>query len=144
MAAWRALLEAHATVTDVLEEELQSQRSLPLTWYDVLHQLQGHGGRLRMQELARLVLLSKSGLTRLFDRMERGGLVRREACVEDRRGTVAAITPQGRAALKRAAPVHLRGVEEHFAEHISDDEARVIAAALKRVIEANESAFRGA
>lgn len=144
MAAWRALLEAHAAVTDLLEEELQSERGLPLTWYDVLQQLQQHGGRLRMQELARLVLLSKSGLTRLFDRMERAAIVRREACVEDRRGTVAAITPQGRAALKRATPVHLRGVEEHFAEHISDDEAKVIVSALTRVIEANDGAFGAA
>lgn len=144
MAAWRALMEAHATLTDVLEDELQGERGMPLTWYEVLAQLQQHGGRLRMQELARLVLLSKSGLTRLFDRMEREGLVRREACAEDRRGTVAAILPSGRAALKRATPVHLRGIEQHFADHISDEEARVIVAALRRVVEASDAAaFRG-
>lgn len=130
-------LRAHADVTRMLEEELEMQRGLPLTWYDVLAQLQAApNGRLRMQELAESVLLSKSGLTRLFDRMERQGLVRREPCYDDRRGTLAVITPAGRGALRRAAPVHLRGIEEHFAAHLTDEEARTLQSALSKVLQA--------
>jgi DNA-binding MarR family transcriptional regulator len=139
LGAWRAFLEAHATVTGALERELQDERGLSLAWYDVLVQLaEAPGGRLRMGDLSRSVLLSKSGLTRLCDRMESGGYVRREATAEDARGLVAVITPSGRAALRRAAPVHMRGVQRHFARHISDDDARSLTAALRRITDANE------
>jgi len=79
------------------------------------------------------VLLSKSGLTRLVDRMERAGLVRRERCEDDARGVIAALTPAGRARLRAAAPVHLRGVEQHFAAHLADGEAPVVAKAMERI-----------
>ena len=134
LAAWRALLEAHAAVTERLERELVAARGLPLSRYEVLLRLhQAPGGRLRMQELADSVLLSKSGLSRLVDRMEAAGLVARERCPSDRRGAFAVLTEQGRTALRRAAPVHLRGIQEHFAGHLDDDEVRVLAAALRRV-----------
>jgi DNA-binding MarR family transcriptional regulator len=134
MDAWRAFLQAHASVTEVLERELAELRSLPLTWYDVLFQLsETPAGRLRMQELAHSVLLSKSGLTRVVDRMARDGLVRREVAANDARGAFACLTPAGRAALRRAAPVHLGGVQEHFGRHLTDTEAATLAAALGRV-----------
>ncbi|GGI09543.1 MarR family winged helix-turn-helix transcriptional regulator [Egicoccus halophilus] len=136
LAAWRAFLEAHARVTEVLARELRDEVDLPLAWYDVLVHLQeADDQRLRMQELAEAVLLSKSGLTRLVDRMESEGLVRRAACPDDRRGTFAELTEHGFATLKATAPTHLRGVDEHFTSLLDEDEARVLAAALQRIAE---------
>ena len=134
--AWELFLRAHAGVSDVLDAELEQERGLPLTWYDVLVQLNAAGGRLRMQDLARAILFSKSGLTRLVDRMERAGLVRREACEDDARGTFAAITAAGRRVLARARPVHRRGIEEHFSRHLSATETRAIEAGLRKIVEA--------
>jgi DNA-binding MarR family transcriptional regulator len=137
LAAWRLLLEAHATVTELLEHELVAERGLPLSRYDVLLNLaEAPGGRLRMQELSSSVLLSKSGLSRLVDRMVEAGLVRRERCEDDRRGWFAVLTDQGRSALRRAAPVHLRGIHEHFTRHLTPDEIQTVTAALARVVAA--------
>jgi DNA-binding MarR family transcriptional regulator len=137
LAAWRLLLEAHAAVTELLEDELLAARGLPLSRYDVLLNLaEAPGGRLRMQELSASVLLSKSGLSRLVDRMVEAGLVRRERCQDDRRGWFAVLTDQGRAALRRAAPVHLRGVHEHFTRHLEPAEVQALTAALARVVAA--------
>jgi DNA-binding MarR family transcriptional regulator len=131
--AWTAFLRAQAELISTLDRELEAEQGLPLTFFDVLAQLSRAGGRLRMSELADAVLLSRSGVTRVVDRMERAGLVRREACPTDRRSMYTALTPEGRRALKQARPVHLRGVAEHFARHLSDDEAKTITAALGRM-----------
>ncbi|MFU8841112.1 MAG: MarR family winged helix-turn-helix transcriptional regulator [Nitriliruptoraceae bacterium] len=139
--AWRAFLEAYAVTLDVLERELRAGADLPLTWYDVLVQLaEAPEGRLRMQELAEAVLLSKSGVTRLVDRMERAGLVERTRCSDDRRGTFATLTRAGRDRLRAAAPTHLAGVQTHFAAHLDDEEAATLAFLLHRVAEANRGA----
>jgi len=141
LAAWRRLLEAHATVTELLERELVAERGLPLSRYDVLLNLaEAPEGRLRMQELSASVLLSKSGLSRLVDRMVEAGLVRRERCQDDRRGWFAVLTDQGRSALRRAAPVHLRGIQEHFVRHLKPEEVEVLATALARVVAAARAA----
>lgn len=138
LAAWRAFLEAHALTVETLTRELREAEDLPLTWYDVLVQLQeAPEGRLRMQELADAVLLSKSGVTRLVDRMEQAGLVERARCTNDRRGTFAALTPSGRQRLRETAPTHLRGVAEHFAALFDDEEAVVLERLLLRIVEAN-------
>jgi DNA-binding MarR family transcriptional regulator len=131
--AWKAFIRAQAEVIHTLGRELEAEQGLPLTFYDVLIQLSIAGGRLRMSELADAVVLSRSGVTRLVDRMVRDGLVRREACPEDRRSLYATLTPEGRRALKRARPFHLRGVAEHFGRHLSDQEAKTIAAAPGRM-----------
>lgn len=137
MAAWRAFLEAHAFVMSKLADELEAEKDMPLGWYDVLVQLsEAEGNRLRMTELAELVLLSKSGLTRLVDRMCNAGLVSRLADSEDRRGRWVEMTKAGRDMLVGAAPVHLRGVEQYFTNYLSDDEARVMGAALRRIADA--------
>jgi DNA-binding MarR family transcriptional regulator len=136
MAAWRLFLTAHARITAQLEAELQDADEIPLAWYDVLVQLTEAGGRLRMQDLAQAVLLSKSGLTRLVDRMEAERLVRREECVTDRRGTVAAITPRGTSALRHAAPVHVAGIERHFASVLTGAEAAAMQGGFKRMLTA--------
>jgi DNA-binding MarR family transcriptional regulator len=137
LAAWRLLLEAHASTTELLEHELVAERGLPLNRYDVLLNLaEAPGGRLRMQELSASVLLSKSGLSRLVDRMVEAGLVRRERCEDDRRGWFAVLTDQGRSALRRAAPIHLRGIHEHFARHLDPAEVEALTAALSKVVAA--------
>ena len=138
LAAWRTFLEAHALTVETLSRELREAEDLPLTWYDVLVQLQeAPGGRLRMQELADAVLLSKSGVTRLVDRMEQAGLVVRARCTDDRRGTFAALTPAGRQRLRETAPTHLKGVAEHFAALFDDEEAELLERLLLRIVEAN-------
>ena len=140
LAAWRLLLEAYATVTELLEHELVAERGLPLSRYDVLLNLaEAPGARLRMQELSASVLLSKSGLSRLVDRMVAAGLVRRERCEDDRRGWFAVLTDQGRSTLRRAAPVHLRGIQEHFTRHLAPEAVQVMTAALSRVVAAARS-----
>ena len=141
MGAWRSFLEAHARVTDALAAELEAETALPLTWYDVLVQLsEADDHKLRMQDLARAVLLSKSGLTRLVDRMTTAGLVSREPCLDDRRGTFVLLAPAGRQRLDGVSPVHLRGIAEHFTSHLSDDEARQMHALLSRILAANVAA----
>lgn len=133
MKAWEAFLRAHAAVVETLDAELQRERGLSLVWYDVLIQLADHAGSMRMQDLARSILFSKSGLTRLIDRMERDGLVRRESCAEDGRGTLARITPAGRRVLARARTVHHRGIQEHFLAHLIGSETRAISIGLGKV-----------
>ncbi|MEP6871568.1 MAG: MarR family transcriptional regulator [Anaerolineaceae bacterium] len=135
ITAWRTFLEAHVRITERLGAELQLERGLPLSWYDVLVQLQeAPGSRLRMTELAGAVLLSKSGLTRLVDRMNADGMVERCPDPGDRRGTFVQLTPAGFERLREAAPVHLRGVQHHFGQHLSDVEARALAVTLGKVI----------
>lgn len=137
MAAWRAFLDAHAKVTDVLTQELRDTEGVPLTWYDVLVQLlEAPDHRLRMQELADAVVLSKSGLTRLIDRMEAEGLVRRAKCPTDRRGTYAEMTEAGLELLRATAPTHLTGVAQHFTSYLDDDEAATMARVLRRIADA--------
>lgn len=136
LRAWRLFLETHARVIEVLEDELQREHDLALTWYDVLVQLsEAPDQRLRMQDLAGAVLLSKSGLTRLIDRMEAAGLVTRRDCADDRRGTFAVLTPAGRQRLREAAPTHLRGIREHFTGLLSDEEIGALRAGLGRIVE---------
>ena len=139
MRAWRAFLEAHARVTELLESELQREKNLSLAWYDVLVQLQeADGHRLRMTELAQRVLLSKSGLTRLVDRMCAVGFVRRTPDKEDRRGRWVCLTQAGDARLSDAAETHIRGVHAHFADRLTDAEALAVEAVLSAIAEAAE------
>jgi DNA-binding MarR family transcriptional regulator len=116
---------------------------MPLSWYEVLVRLsEAPSNTVRMQELARGVFLSKSGLTQVATRMEAAGLIRRESCPTDRRGVNAVLTPEGKRAVRRAAAIHLRGVQEHFARHFDDGELRGLATAMGRLFEAE--APRGA
>lgn len=134
MAAWRNFLTAYRRVIDRLGAELRDHEDLPMSWYDVLVQLsEAPGGALRMLDLADAVLLSKSGLSRLVDRMEGAGLVRRETCAGDGRGVLAVLTDAGLARLEQAAPTHVHGVRRHFIDVLDRDETAVLAAALERV-----------
>jgi DNA-binding MarR family transcriptional regulator len=138
--AWSVFLRAHAAVVAALATELEEERDLPLPWYDVLVSLSDAGGRLRMQELADRVLFSRSGLTRLVDRMAAAGLVTRERCEDDRRGTYAVLTEAGARRLRGAAGVHLRGIRDHFTRHLSDEDVQALRDALGRVLAAESPA----
>ena len=123
LAAWSAFLRAHARVVRELERELQVEQRMALTDYDVLVQLaNADDRRLRMSELADRLLLSRSGATRLVDRLVAQGLVERVMCDDDRRGQWASLTDAGYERLRRASPTHLRGVAEHFLDRLSADE----------------------
>ena len=109
------MLEAHSVLITRLNEELLREHDLPLTSYEVLmYLLDAEGNRLRMGELAERLLLSRSGVTRLVDRLERQGLVERQPCDDDARGYFAVLTAAGRRRVEAARPTHLGGVREHF------------------------------
>ena len=131
LAAWSAFLRAHARVVRELERELQVEEEMALSDYDVLVQLAAADQRrLRMSDLADRLLLSRSGATRLVDRLVAAGLVERVVCESDRRGQWAALTDAGHRRLRRAAPTHLRGVAAHFLDRLSDDDL----ASLERML----------
>ncbi|MGH2444447.1 MAG: MarR family winged helix-turn-helix transcriptional regulator [Candidatus Limnocylindria bacterium] len=132
LEAWKAFLRAHARVIRALELELQAEQEMALTDYDVLVQLAAADERrLRMSELADALLLSRSGVTRLVDRLVAEGLVERVTCESDRRGQWASLTDAGHERLRRASPTHLRGVAEHFLDRLSESDL----AALERMLE---------
>jgi DNA-binding MarR family transcriptional regulator len=135
LTAWRMFLRAHAQVVRRLEAELVAEHDLPLASYDVLLQLAEAPDRgLRMTDLADRVLLSRSGLTRLVDRLEREGLVRRQACPSDARGTLAILTEGGLDRLREAAPTHLRGVSEHVTSRLTPDEVETLSVLLGKIV----------
>lgn len=132
--AWRGFLRAHATVVRVLEADLQAEHELPLASYDVLVQLsESPDRRLRMTELADRVLLSRSGLTRLADRLEREGLLTREPCPSDARGTLAVLTDAGLDRLREAWPTHLRGVRSQVLDRLTPEEVEQLAVLMGKL-----------
>lgn len=134
LRAWESFLRAHAAVLPILARELDRAQRIPLNEYDVLVQLAANKHRrMRLNELNECVVLSQSALSRLVDRMATDKLVAREPDPADRRGTLVSITRLGIAALRRAAPVHLAGIERHFAAHMTAAEARTLAEVFDRV-----------
>ena len=121
------MLRAHAELVRELDAELAREHDMPLSSYEVLLFLNdSEDGRMRMSELADSALLSRSGLTRLVDRLERQGLLTRERCKSDARGWFAEITPEGRRAFGAARKTHLDGVRRAFLSHFSRDELRTL------------------
>ncbi len=134
MGAWRGFLDAHARVVRRLEAELEREQGMPLANYDVLVQLaEAPRQALRMSDLALSVLLSRSGLTRLVDRLEREGLVERQPCPDDARGTLAVLTPAGMKRLQEAWVTHLRGVREHMVSRFDEQELATLASLFSRL-----------
>lgn len=134
MNAWRSFLRAHATISRCLESELVAEHALSLPEYGVLVTLvEAPGRRLRMTELADQVLLSRSGLTRLVDRMESAGLVERFKCPSDARGMHAVLTDLGYQRLKKSAGTHLRGVREHVTGRLSAAEVDQLQALMTKL-----------
>jgi DNA-binding MarR family transcriptional regulator len=132
--AWRSLLRAHATLVRQLETDLERETGLSLADFDVLAQLAGAGGELRMTELAARALISRSGMTRRVARLVDEGLVRRANTDADARGVVVGLTDAGLARLTETAPVHARGVSDRFVARLDDDELAVLESALNKVI----------
>ena len=127
-------MTAHAALINQIERELLEAGVVPLSWYDVLFALyEAPGQRLRMSELASAIVLSRSGLTRLVDRLEMEGLLKRERLESDRRGAFAVLTEKGVEAMRRAWPVYARGIDEHFARYLSDEETCMITEVFKRM-----------
>jgi len=134
LRAWRGLLRVHTLLVKRLDAELEAEHGLPLTSYEVLlHLANTEGGKMRMCDVAESVLLSRSGLTRLVDRLERDGLVERVSCADDARGAFARLTDAGRVKLEAASSTHLEGVRRHFLEHFSEEELEVLGGAWDRV-----------
>ena len=132
--AWRALLRGQALLLERVERDLAAADLPPIGWYDVLTELdKAPGGRLRIHELAEAVILSRSGLSRLLDRLGAAELLRREPCDDDRRGAYAVITAAGRRTLADMWPVYERALAEHFAPQVGSAEARTMRSALDAV-----------
>jgi DNA-binding MarR family transcriptional regulator len=132
--AWTRFLQAHSSVTRELERELVDRHGLTLSDFDVLFQLAAAPGRsLRPGELARTVLLTRSGITRLVQRLERAGLVERVDCPDDLRGSLVRLTATGRDTLRRASRTHFEGVRERFGDRFGDEELETLSALLGRL-----------
>ncbi len=134
LGAWRALLEAHATLMRRLQTDLVSKTGLDLNNFDVLSQLAQAGGALRMTDLASRAFSSRSGLTRRIDGLVEEGLVRRTTADGDARSVVVTLTDAGAARLAQTVPVHLRTVAELFVAPLDDQELAVLESALRKVI----------
>jgi DNA-binding MarR family transcriptional regulator len=135
LAVWRVFLRVHASLTRRLEQDLLLEHDLPLASYDVLVQLaEAPQRRLRMTDLADRVLLSRSGLTRLVDRLAAEGLVERESCASDARGMFTVITETGLGRLRQAAPTHLRGIEEYMTRRLDATELDTLGELLGRLL----------
>jgi DNA-binding MarR family transcriptional regulator len=136
LETWRSFLVAHAQIRRQLERELQAEQSLGLGEYEVLLLLaRAEDRQLRMSDLADRLVLSRSGVTRLVDRLNADGLVERTSCDTDRRGAWATLTAAGYERLRRAAPTHLRGVGEHFLDRIPPAELEILQRTLDRVLD---------
>ncbi|MGV3615807.1 MAG: MarR family winged helix-turn-helix transcriptional regulator [Fimbriimonas sp.] len=133
--AWIASFVAHGVLVKQIDEELEAAGCIPLDDYEVLLTLEeAPDRRLRMSELADQVLVSRSGVTRLVDRLEKKGLLRREACPNDRRACHATLTDAGLAERERAWPVYRAAIAAHFAKNLNDEEAQVVARVFRRMV----------
>jgi DNA-binding MarR family transcriptional regulator len=135
LGAWRGLLRVHAAVCKALDAQLEREHGLPLSTYEVLIFLRDAPDRkMRMADLADRVLLSRSGMTRLVDRLEREGLLERQQCPADARGCNAVLTDAGAAFLSTARPTHLAGIRDLFLNHFTSDELEQLSRYWGRVV----------
>ena len=140
LSAWRALLNAHASVVGRIEQALANAGLPPLAWYDLLWAVRRAPGRqVRMAELADGLTLSRGGVTKLVDRLEAAGLLRRARAKDDGRGFYAVLTDAGEEMLRRMWPVYARTLRETFVDTVSSEEAAVISAGLERAKDAAAS-----
>ncbi|MBX3113330.1 MAG: MarR family transcriptional regulator [Fimbriimonadaceae bacterium] len=138
--AWRSFVTAHAVTTQFLDQQLRINNQVSLEVLNVLIALaEAPGGQIRMSDLANLIMFSRSGLTRMIDRLEEEGLVSRVPCPDDRRGWFAAITDQGRAALKTAQSVYEPALAKVWTSALSEQEATTLSQSLSKILEQVES-----
>ncbi len=141
VSAWPAFLTAHALVVEAMEVRLAKAGLPELAWYDVLWALErAPSGRLRMHELAAATVISRSNMTRLTDRLEAAGLVKRVRECDDRRGAYAALTPSGRAMRRKMWQVYGRAIDEMFNRHLPPEESTAMRAMLLRIVEGARAA----
>ena len=135
IGTWRDFLVAHARLQRLLDEELRAEHDLSLAEYDALLQLaEAPGRRLRMHQLADRVVLSRSGITRLIDRLLADGAVERSLCATDARGAEAVLTAAGLDRLREASRTHLRGISHHFLDVIPPDDLTAVGQAMGAVL----------
>jgi DNA-binding MarR family transcriptional regulator len=135
LASWRGFLRVHAALERELDAELAEHHGLPLSSYEVLLTVaDAPRERMRMSEIADSVLLSRSGVTRLVDRLERDGLVERIPCEDDARGQYAVLTSRGREVFDAARVTHLAGVRRRFLERFDEDELQRMAEFWERLV----------
>ena len=135
---WAALLRVHAALLPRFDQELQAAHGLPITWYDVLLELNAAPDRrLTMGELGAVAVVSRSRVSRVVDELVKAGLVAREPNPDDRRSAFAVLTSQGRAVLRKAAPTYVAAVQRDFAAHFTAREGEIMARALRRVLAAD-------
>jgi DNA-binding MarR family transcriptional regulator len=134
-AAWAGFLRAHLHLTRRLDADLQAAHGMSLSSYEVLlHLSWSPRQRMRMAELAESVLLSPSGISRLVDRLERDGLVARQASAEDRRGSYTVLTEEGLCRWREAHGTHIAGVRKYFLAHFTEAELRSLGRSWERVV----------
>ena len=134
-SAWGAVLQVHAAVVPLLDQTLQAEVGMPLSWYDVLLELNAAPERrLRMTDLGERVVLSRTRVSRLVDEIATAGLVVREQNPQDGRSAYATLTAEGLKRYRKAAPTYLAAIEQHFSSRLDDDQLRTISKALQRVL----------
>ena len=133
LRAWRLYFESALALIDVLDAELELDAVIPMRWYDALIHLEETPGGLRMNELAERILYSKSGFTRVVDRLEEAGLVQRVRPADDRRSILVVLTDKGRATMEHARSHHRHAIEEHFSRHLTDTDIKSLTHALEKL-----------
>ena len=133
LRAWRLYFESALALIDVLDSDFEHNAGFPIRWYDVLVHLEDTPDGLRMNELAERILYSKSGLTRVVDRMEKAGLVRRVVPENDRRSIFVVQTDNGRETMERARRRHHDWIEEHFSRPLPDADIKALTRALEKL-----------
>jgi DNA-binding MarR family transcriptional regulator len=133
--AWRVFFECALALPDILDAELQAAGGLSFRWYDVMVHLDEAGDGVPMTDIANRILASKSGLTRVIDRMEEAGLVRRERPPDDRRVVLVFMTPEGRRALEESRVIHRDGIRRHFTELLGERDLEELREKLQKVRE---------
>jgi DNA-binding MarR family transcriptional regulator len=129
---WGLLLEVHAGIGRRLARELRAEIDIPDAWLEVLLRIgRTPGQAVRMTDLANMLLFSSGGFTKLADRMEQAGLIRREPCPEDRRAIYAVLTPEGRRMLDRALTVHVPGLQRYLCDPLDARQRREFEAILR-------------
>jgi DNA-binding MarR family transcriptional regulator len=138
--AWRGLLVAHSRLVPAVEADLRASGQVPLSWYDVLLELNAAPDRrLRMSELGQRAVLSRTRVSRVVDELAAAGLAERQPDQGDGRSSFAALTAQGKDALRRAWPVYRQAIHRHLAARLTAEQCRELAALLGQVIAAAEA-----
>jgi DNA-binding MarR family transcriptional regulator len=139
LAAWRSFIKSYGRIIESIEHDLAEHGRVPLTSYDVLIALfEAPEHKLRLGDLTQKVVITKSGVTRLLDRLEREGLVVREKSGEDRRGTYAKLTSEGELQLRKAWPVYAQGIKKYFAANLSEEQINHLIQAFRTIQEGRD------